>query len=1020
VYNIGRLYNAGELYNIDTLQRAPAWYTHLGHALPVVVDEQLRPLTLLHLAHKIYNHATLGGEDRLTFSLPHLLPLDLTGALLDMAGKIYRVMVVSETEDEQGVRLVEVEAWARWHDLTKMPALPAHEWTDVPAADIVLWLLAGSGWTLGFVATSVRRHLRWSGGCNRIQLLREIEQIFNGELIFDTALRTVSLVPVGGTDKGLFFLRGKNLRRVEIETSTIETVHRLYPRGAQGLTIESVNNGIPFLEVPSVHTPPPSATLEASAFTDAAQLKHYAELVFATMLAPRVHYMCSIVDLSALPEHQEASLNIGDIVTVYDEDAGVHIKTRVVRWKYDVEAPWQSEIELAIPRQDLSNEMQVMQRAIEEVKEAPPVVPLVLVGTAETDGVITVEGVEILTDAGWFMYGPGPTWTGSWSTGWSRVPGTAWSGVGSWDAIQLVPGTTYQLEYTLNMTAGVFSMDFQGHFVDHTSSGTTRAVVGATRTGNFIDFWADAAFNGHVRVSLRPATFAVSPVIIGQTSAGIAALEVRTPPVEGGTFVGLEAGMRVMGASNTALGSRALRNTTSGTFNTALGTDALMSNATGGYNTAVGTNSLRNNASGSENSGVGAGALLSNSTGENNSAVGTDSLRNNTTGWSNSALGRGALRDNTVGGSNSAVGMNALCFNTIGSDNTAVGVHALLGNSTGWQNTAVGASSLGGGTGSNNTALGASALARTNSGSNNTAVGSRALLGGWSAGATSNNTAVGANALTSNDTGTNNTAVGTDALRGSRGFSSGSTAVGADALREYTENIHQPNPLLTAVGSNALRNMTTGTANTAVGADALMHNTTGWHNTAVGAAALGTNTTGSINLAIGTAALHNNTEGSGNLGIGSQSLVNTTTGGGNIGIGPWSLFSNVTGFLNIGIGDMAGHHAEPRNPLDPNAWSSANSQDSIFIGRFAMTELDNQVNQIVIGNNSIGHGSNTATIGNDEVTTTVLSPTIRLRAPRTPASSSSPGQTGEICWDAGFVYVCISPHVWRRTSLAAW
>jgi len=136
--------------------------------------------------------------------------------------------------------------------------------------------------------------------------------------------------------------------------------------------------------------------------------------------------------------------------------------------------------------------------------------------------------------------------------------------------------------------------------------------------------------------------------------------------------------------------------------------------------------------------------------------------------------------------------------------------------------------------------------------------------------------------------------------------------------------------------------------------------------------------------------------------------------------GPWSLFSNVTGFLNIGIGDMAGHHAEPRNPLDPNAWSSANSQDSIFIGRFAMTELDNQVNQIVIGNNSIGHGSNTATIGNDEVTTTVLSPTIRLRAPRTPASSSSPGQTGEICWDAGFVYVCISPHVWRRTSLAAW
>ncbi len=46
--------------------------------------------------------------------------------------------------------------------------------------------------------------------------------------------------------------------------------------------------------------------------------------------------------------------------------------------------------------------------------------------------------------------------------------------------------------------------------------------------------------------------------------------------------------------------------------------------------------------------------------------------------------------------------------------------------------------------------------------------------------------------------------------------------------------------------------------------------------------------------------------------------------------------------------------------------------------------------------------------------------TIRVRGTRSPASSSAPGNTGDVCWDASFIYVCVATNVWRRSPLASW
>jgi hypothetical protein len=46
--------------------------------------------------------------------------------------------------------------------------------------------------------------------------------------------------------------------------------------------------------------------------------------------------------------------------------------------------------------------------------------------------------------------------------------------------------------------------------------------------------------------------------------------------------------------------------------------------------------------------------------------------------------------------------------------------------------------------------------------------------------------------------------------------------------------------------------------------------------------------------------------------------------------------------------------------------------------------------------------------------------TLRLGTSRTPASSTATGNTGEICWDASYLYVCVSTNTWRRILHSTW
>ena len=276
-------------------------------------------------------------------------------------------------------------------------------------------------------------------------------------------------------------------------------------------------------------------------------------------------------------------------------------------------------------------------------------------------------------------------------------------------------------------------------------------------------------------------------------------------------------------------------------------------------------------------------------------------------------------------------------------DNITISNGIKLGTTGGAQNLMYGGAVFAYGTpGANNTGIGSYALSSltntSNEGNDNTAVGTNAIRQGGAANG-SRNTAVGSSALSNGSGTSNNVAIGYNTL--AAGISGGS-------------NI--------AVGTYALQNNSTASYNVGIGYETLKNTTTGGSNTAVGRGAMLSNTSGDVNTAVGESALISNTNGRYNTSIGVQSQELNTTGQSNTAIGVAAIDRNTGGNNNAVLGAFAGRYI-----ADGTTYNTA-IDNSILIGASAKPLANNANNEIVIGYNAIGNGSNSVTLGNTSIT----------------------------------------------------
>jgi hypothetical protein len=224
-------------------------------------------------------------------------------------------------------------------------------------------------------------------------------------------------------------------------------------------------------------------------------------------------------------------------------------------------------------------------------------------------------------------------------------------------------------------------------------------------------------------------------------------------------------------------------------------------------------------------------------------------------------------------------------------------------------------------------------------------------------------------------------------------------------------------------------------SNTAVGVNALLDTIDGYFNTAIGHSASRDYIGGVGNTSVGCASQMAGVSGNANTSVGSESLLGNHTGGGNTAIGANAL-SSAEGSNNTGVGCSAlsaltGNH-ESNVAMGHSAGARMVSADKcVFIGGEAggnrSVQADGLTNSIAIGYGVNTTKDNQVIIGNADITETILrgivettGDRLRIDETHTPSSAGDTGTTGDICWDANYLYICVATNTWKRVGIATW
>jgi hypothetical protein len=151
-------------------------------------------------------------------------------------------------------------------------------------------------------------------------------------------------------------------------------------------------------------------------------------------------------------------------------------------------------------------------------------------------------------------------------------------------------------------------------------------------------------------------------------------------------------------------------------------------------------------------------------------------------------------------------------------------------------------------------------------------------------------------------------------------------------------------------------------------------------------AGLNDDASANLNVGVGFEALRANTTGSRNTANGYAALYSNTTGAANTANGYLALYYNTTGGGNTALGGSAGAY------ITDGVTANTVNSNSVFLGNRTKALADNQTNQIVIGYDATGLGSNTAILGNSSITTTRLQGGIEINASDTTITRVSAGR----------------------------
>lgn len=233
------------------------------------------------------------------------------------------------------------------YDLEELQAyIESKAYISMTLKDMMDNLLAGTGWSFQTSDTQIKTATGTT--IDRLDFIYAIiRDTFGLEIKFDNQAKTIIAEAEIGEDKGVYFHNEVNLDEIVVDADTYDFATRIIPRGKDGLSIESINGGLPYLENLSHSNKIITKFWRDERYTVAENLKSAAQKKLDVISNPLVSYSAKVIDLSRISGIDILAYGPGDTITLIDEESGIREKQRILVRKKYLEEPDRDSVTIA-------------------------------------------------------------------------------------------------------------------------------------------------------------------------------------------------------------------------------------------------------------------------------------------------------------------------------------------------------------------------------------------------------------------------------------------------------------------------------------------------------------------------------------------------------------------------------------------------------------------------------------------------------------------------------------------------
>lgn len=243
------------------------------------------------------------------------------------------------------------------YDLEELSGfIESKAYVSLTLSDMMKDILVGTGWDFQTSDTSIKTA---SGvTIDRLDLIYAIvRDTFGLEIKFDNRAKVITAEHHLGSDKGVYFHDEVNLVEVKVDGDTYDFATRIIPRGADGLSIESVNGGLPYLENLQYSSKIITTYWSDERYTVPERLMAAAQDKLDILSKPLKSYAAQVVDLSRVSKMTILEYSPGDVITLQDRESGIREKQRIVLRKKYLDEPERDSVTIANRLRQIDDEI---------------------------------------------------------------------------------------------------------------------------------------------------------------------------------------------------------------------------------------------------------------------------------------------------------------------------------------------------------------------------------------------------------------------------------------------------------------------------------------------------------------------------------------------------------------------------------------------------------------------------------------------------------------------------------------